>query len=92
MINFPLSGELPVYHAKVLHMRKSLLVASSLAILLAGCEAISTTASQLEAAAPAVTPSSALPGGFELIETVERTGDEIASKFPNPQNQPFLNL
>jgi len=58
-------------------MRKSLLVASSLAIMLAGCEAIDTPQSQLQAAAPAVSSSSSLPGGFELIETVERTGDEI---------------
>lgn len=58
-------------------MRKSLLIASSLALILGGCEAVSTSANQLGADVAASAASANLPGGFELIETVERTGDEI---------------
>ena len=60
-------------------MRKSLLLTASMAVLLIGaCEAADTpTPAQTASSAPVAASSSALPGGFELIETVEQTGDDI---------------
>ncbi len=60
-------------------MRKPLLLSVSLAVLLVGaCESKDTAAAgQTTAPAYAQTSSSDLPGGFELIETVEQTSDSI---------------
>lgn len=70
-------------------MRKSLILTASLAVLIAACESVSTapiveatTLAAGDVAAEAVAEvteavAPAYPGGFELIESVERTGDEL---------------
>lgn len=59
-------------------MRKSLLLTASLAIFMLGaCEAAITKVDDVATVAAAPIGTSALPGGFVLVETVARTGDEI---------------
>ena len=73
-------------------MRKSLLLSASLMLMLGACEsfqlpdvfsgnnarAVTETPAPSAEAAPVAAPSeAALPGGIVLIESVERTGDEI---------------
>jgi len=61
-------------------MRKTVLLSAAMALVLAACDTLPGTktdpaATAAPAAAVDVEPS--YPGGIELIETVERTGDEI---------------
>ena len=61
-------------------MRKSLLLGASLALLLVACGEtanVETTSSPQSTTAVSTAGVDDLPGGFELIETVTRSGDEI---------------
>ncbi len=78
-------------------MRKSLLLSASLALMLSACESFQYPGASSGTPAPAATEAPAtaaavteiaepaLPGGIVLLETVERTGDEIVIPYKKYQ-------